>query len=213
MFGPFVQFSASPRRQNWREPNNLDHVFLDLGGLLSCFQKPSVGWKQSKRFRRSHAHDLSRPRTASHCVCKWTPNPQESLWRLKPWTQTRASTWPHRCLYVWSCFKTVASWRMSQWLQHYQCWTVCDLKNPKRGGCQNNSTTPLTNMLCLSQRSETAQPQTLQRRHAPSSDLLKKTQKKQRGTNKMKESPHPVKAQKCSNCTKIQRTQTSQLNS
>ena len=41
----------------------------------------------------------------------------------------------------------------------------------------------------------------------------RKHKKKQRGTNKMKESPHPVKAQKCSNCTKIQRTQTSQLNS
>ena len=35
--------------------------------------------------------------------------------------------------------------------------TVCVLKNPKKGGCQNNLTTPLTNTLNLNQRVEKAQ--------------------------------------------------------
>ena len=30
-------------------------------------------------------------------------------------------------LSFFSCLKTVASWRMSQLLQHYQCWSVCTL--------------------------------------------------------------------------------------
>ena len=47
-------------------------------------------------------------------------------------------------MFVLLCFETVASWRLSQCPTTLPVLTVCDLKNPKRSGCQTNLTAPLT---------------------------------------------------------------------
>ena len=62
---------------------------------------------------------LARPSDPGHALC---PRHAESA-HAGPCL--RARTWFFECFYC--AFKIVASWRMSQYLQHYQCKTVCAL--------------------------------------------------------------------------------------